>query len=242
MAQLVARGQLREIRVRHRVALEVDQPGVLHLMDLFPRQIVWIDAREIVDEEDRCLESIFFQDWIGILVVVNVPVIEGNDDRLCGERRTAFRRVHHLVQRDRMVALFCKVCHLLVKLVAVQCEWVAVLVLDLMVVEHGHAGGCAHEQHRSSETQENQNDRNEQPTWEFHWNTFFLIEINNTLSVAYPICSVKADSSANLVSVHSCCLIMAFLCQIWQKKEEVAIIEPSVSIRKRRWTDAHCAV
>ena len=119
MMQLVARGQLREIRVRHRVALKVDQSGILHLVNLFPCQIVRVDAREIVDEKDRRLESIFFQDRIGVLVVVDIAVVEGNDDRLFGERRAVFRRVHHLIQRDRMVALFCEICHLLIELVAV---------------------------------------------------------------------------------------------------------------------------
>ena len=134
MAQFVRRREFGEIRVRHCVALEVDEPGLFHLVDLIPCQIVWVSVCKIIDKKDGGLEPIFFQNGVGVLVVVRIAVVECDDDGLFGQRCSIFEGIHHLVDRDCRIALGGEVVHLRLKLIGPECERVAVLLLDLMIV------------------------------------------------------------------------------------------------------------
>ena len=105
MAEFVRRCQLCEIGVRHRVTFEPDKTGLLHLCNLIPRQVVWVGIRKIIDEKDRCLEPVLFQDGVGILVVVRITVVERDNDGLLRQWCPVFERIHHLVDRDCRIAL-----------------------------------------------------------------------------------------------------------------------------------------
>ena len=132
--------------MRHRVALKSDEPRLLHLLDLCPCQIARIGVGKIIDKEDGCLESVFFQNGVGIGVVVIVAVIEGDDDGLFGQRGAVLGGIQHLVDGDGRVALCCEIVHLRCELFRVKGERVAVLVFDLMVVEDGHTWRTAYVQ------------------------------------------------------------------------------------------------
>ena len=170
VAQFVRRCELSEICMRHRVALESDEPGLFHLVDLIPCQVVRVGVREIIDEKDGRLEPILFQNGVGILVVVRIAIVKGDDDGLVGQRCPIFESVHHLVNRDGGVALVCKIRHLRLELVRPECERVAVLLLDLMIVENRHTRGGAHENTADEEEQERDGEQGkEQPLAEaFH--------------------------------------------------------------------------
>ena len=121
------------------MALEVDEAALLHLGCLIPGQVVRIGVEEIRNEEDRCLQVVFLQDGIGILVVVHVTVVEGDDDGLIGELRAVIPGIRELGGRDGVIAVVGQILHLGLELVRLDGQRVVVDVVDLVVVEDGDA-------------------------------------------------------------------------------------------------------
>ena len=160
----LVRRDLVELWMRERVALEVDEAALLHLVDLCPGHVVGVGADEVRDQEDRPLEVVLLEDRVGVLVVVDVAVIERQDDGLLGQRRAVFPGVHHLLRCDSVVAVVGEVLHLLVELVRVDSQRVLVAVIDLMVVEHWYGTGDrvhavgAEREYRQEDYQQSQQD------------------------------------------------------------------------------------
>lgn len=163
MPYLVSRN-LVEFRMGERVALEIDEAALLHLIDLRPGHVIGVGADEVRDQEDRALEVILLEDRVGVLVVVDVAVVEGQDDGLLGQWRAVLPGIHHLFRRNRVVAVVGEVFHLLVELVGVDRQGILVAVVDLVVVEHRHGtGGRMHavgteSKHRQEDYQQEQQD------------------------------------------------------------------------------------
>ena len=153
-----------ELRMGKRVALKIDEAALLHLIDLRPGHVVGVGADEVRNQEDRALEVILLEDRVGVLVVVDVAVVEGQDDGLLGERRAVLPGIHHLFRRDRVVAVVGEVLHLFLELVGVDGQGILVAVVDLVVVEHRHGtGGRMHavgteSKHRQEDYQQEQQD------------------------------------------------------------------------------------
>ena len=136
--QSFGRGKLAERDMGHRVALDVDDARVLHLLADFPCEIVWIDVQIVRDDEDRAFKPVFLQDRVGVLVIVDIAVVEGEEDGLFGQRGAVFEVIGKFVRRDGMVAVFGEIPHLRFEFGRAQRQSVVVTVVDLVVVEDGN--------------------------------------------------------------------------------------------------------
>lgn len=132
-AQLVVR------QVSHRLVVDgVRGDGhavLLHLAALVPGQVALARAEEARDDEDRTLEAILLEDWVGIVVIVLIAVVEGDQHGLIGQRPRALDGIVELVGRDGVVAMLLEVAHLPVKVGRRDGERQE-FVADLVVVEH----------------------------------------------------------------------------------------------------------
>ena len=150
--------------MRQRMALEVDDAALLHLVDLCPRHVVRIGANEVGNQENRALEAVFLKDRISVLVIVDIAVIKGQDDGLIGQRRAIFKGIHHLCRRDGMIAVIDEVFHLLLEFIRMDRQRIFIAVIDLMIVEYRHSpvgsmhAICADGKYRRENNQKEQQD------------------------------------------------------------------------------------
>ena len=132
-AQLVVR------QVGHRLVVDgVRRDGhavLLHLAALVPGQVALARAEEARDDKDRALEAVLPEDRVGVVVVVLVAVVEGDQDGIRGQLARALERVVELVGRDRVIAVLFEVAHLPVEVG--RCDGKRQeFIADLVVVEH----------------------------------------------------------------------------------------------------------
>ena len=100
-----AESRLAERDVGHRVTFNVDDAGVLHFLSDFPCEVVRIDVEIVRDDEDRAFESIFLQDGVGVFVVVNIAVVEGQENGFFRQGRTVFEVVGKFFRRDGVITV-----------------------------------------------------------------------------------------------------------------------------------------
>ena len=79
------------------------------------------------------------QDRVGVLVIVDIAVVEGEEDGLFGQRGAVFEVIGKFVRRDGMVAVFGEILHLRFELGRAQRQGIVVTVVDLVIVENGNA-------------------------------------------------------------------------------------------------------
>lgn len=132
-AQLVVR------QVGHRLVIDgVRGDGhavLLHLAALVPGQVALARAEEARDDKDRALEAVLPEDRVGVVVVVLIAVVEGDQHGVVGQRPCPLDGIVELVGRDGVVAMLLEVAHLPVKVGRRDGERQE-FVADLVVVEH----------------------------------------------------------------------------------------------------------
>ena len=107
----------------HGVGAELEDAGVLHLLDLRPGQhleprlgrrvvpaVVLVHC--LVDQEDDALHAELTQERVGDLVIVHVAVVERDEDGFLGQGLHAFLGVAPVGKVDRRVAMIPEVLEL----------------------------------------------------------------------------------------------------------------------------------
>ena len=90
---------------------------LLHLTQLIPCEIPLSAADKPRYNEDRRLEVVFFEDRVGICIVVNITVIKGDEHGAI--RKCAFPRkeVVKFVGRNAVIAMVDEILHLPVEVI-----------------------------------------------------------------------------------------------------------------------------
>lgn len=163
--RLVEARCLRELFMRQRVALKIDEAAFVHVLHVAPRQIVRIRADVIGNQKDRRLELIFLEDGERMVVVVEIAIVKCDDDGLLRQLRAVFPSIEHIGRRDGRVAVLREVFHLRFELFRVHGQRVLFRVVDLVIVQHGDAVLCGLEQPEHGKREQGDNGRRsgEQP-------------------------------------------------------------------------------